>query len=287
MQQDLAYTRRDVLLLASGTVLASWSRAYGSESDFWNKKDPAQWSSEEIDKLTSKSPWAKEVSASTEGAGRGGRMGRGGMGRVGGMGIPGVGYPGGGYPGGGYPGGGYPGGGYPGGGYPRGGGGTGYPDDTGGGYPGGGRGMSFHGVVRWESAKPILDALKTPLPEALANHYVISVSGIPMLASRQQRSDDGQTDTTISQGMSEDMLERLKGLTYLEPKGKEPAQPGVVQLAATTSRETKTVLFGFSKDLLHLGPEDKEVSFTTQFGRAPIKAKFNLKEMVYRGALAL
>src|SRR5579885_2375805 len=93
MQQDLAYTRRDVLLLASGTVLASWSRAYGSESDFWNKKDPAQWSSEEIDKLTSKSPWAKEVSASTEGAGRGGRMGRGGMGRVGGMGIPGVGYP--------------------------------------------------------------------------------------------------------------------------------------------------------------------------------------------------
>jgi hypothetical protein len=147
--------------------------------------------------------------------------------------------------------------------------------------------MQFRGVVRWESAKPVLEALRTPLPEALANHYVISVSGIPMLSTSRQRSADSDADATVSQAPNEDMLERIKGLTYLEPKGKAPAQPGLVQQSTSTSRETRTLLFGFSKDLLSLTPEDKEVTFTTHLGNLQVKAKFNLKEMMYRKALAV
>ncbi len=266
-------SRRGILLLASGTAVELWNRADAGESDFWNKKDPSQWSSEEIDKLTSKSPWAKEVTASPSESGRGmGRGGRGGgMGRMGGMGIPGVGGGGMGYPGGG-------GMGYPGGGGP-------------GGYPGGGGGerpMQWRGVVRWESAQPVLDALKTPLPEALANHYVISVSGIPLLARRRRRSESGDdTETTVSQGASDDLLERLQGLTYLEPKGKSPAQPGIVQQSLTVSRDTRTILFGFSKELLQLSADDKEVTFSTEFGPMRFKVKFTFKEMQYHGKLAV
>jgi len=44
------------------------------------------------------------------------------------------------------------------------------------------RGTSYKGTVRWESAQPVLDALKTPLPDAFANHYVIAVIGFPLPA---------------------------------------------------------------------------------------------------------
>src|SRR5580692_3269941 len=121
--------RRNFLLLGG----VGLSRLYASSSDFWNKKDPAEWTGAEKDQLTNKSPWAKEVTASAPG-----QMGRG-------MGMP-PGYPG-----------------------------MGYPGGMGGGRRGGGGmpGQTFKGIVRWESAKPIRDALKDPLPEGFENQYVI------------------------------------------------------------------------------------------------------------------
>src|ERR1700694_5961109 len=105
-------------------------------TDFWKTKDSSQWTSEEVNKLLSDSPWAKEMNVTSQQPGADQRRGNGTGRRGGGIGFPGggVGFPGGGYPGGGYPGG----GGYPrGGGYPGGNpGGGGYPDDTGN-YPGG------------------------------------------------------------------------------------------------------------------------------------------------------
>src|ERR1700732_1678741 len=102
--------RKTVLLSAlSGSLFAVALLA----SDFWKTKDYTQWSSDEVAKVLTDSPWAKEITVTS---GQQGQQRRGG-GRRGGMGG------GGGYPGGG---GGYPGGG---GGYPGG----------GGGYPGGGQ----------------------------------------------------------------------------------------------------------------------------------------------------
>jgi hypothetical protein len=274
MPQALHLSRRRVLLLAAGAGVPSWFRLYAGDSEFWNKKDPSEWSREEIDKLTNKSPWAKEVSASTpqytdpSGGGTGYPSGGG------------TGYPGGG--GTGYPGGG--GGGGMGGGR----GGMGVPGMGGGGMGGGGRGrrggatpMQYKGTVRWESASLIRAALKTPLPEALANHYVISVSGIPIATSR--RNEDGDDDA-VSKGPSPDVLERIKNMTYLEPKGKSPAQPSIVQ---PDTGGVNVLLFGFSHELLQLTPEDKEVTFTTQLGRLDLKTKFNLKDMMYHKELAL
>jgi hypothetical protein len=239
-------SRREMMVLAAG--FAGWGRVYAASSEFWNKKDPSEWSSEEIGQLTTKSPWAKEATASSNEGGQGG-----GMGRHGGMGGGGMG------------------GGGMGGGMGRHGGGM------------GGGGQAYRGTVRWESAKPVVDALKTKqFPDAFKDHYVISVVGFPIGGGRRRQQ---QTNDDNSSQSSADALDRLKGVTALQPKTKRDVQAGVVQQPEIGGFDT--VWFGFSKDMLALRPEDKEVTFVTQFGRLNIKAKFVFKDMLYRGELAL
>ncbi len=230
------------LLIAIGGALTAPSGLYAFSDDFWNKKDPGEWTSEEKDKLTTKSPWAKEVAGSVTPAG--GQRGYGGGGGGGG--------------------------------------------GMGGGRRSGGRGggippQNFKGTIRWESAKPIQDALKQPTPEALANHYIISVTGFPIQEFGRRRQQQSSEDSAQS---LQDVLDHLKSVTFLQPKDKRDVQPGVVQQPPAGSYGT-TVLFGFSKEVLTLTADDKEVTFVTSFGRLDLKAKFNLKEMKYKGELAV
>ncbi|MDE3195860.1 MAG: hypothetical protein KGN84_05930, partial [Acidobacteriota bacterium] len=67
------FSRRSLLLRASaggGGLALSAVNAFGA-SDFWNKKDAAQWTPKEIDTMKTKSPWAKKVYG--QGFGGGGR----------------------------------------------------------------------------------------------------------------------------------------------------------------------------------------------------------------------
>jgi len=269
------FSRRGWLSFLAGAGASAWNRVYARPTDFWNKKPPAEWSSDEIDRLITSSPWAKQVSAEGGAYERGGSRGgagdptgggtpggtrspRGGMGGpnigIGGMGGPQIGI-----------------------------GGMGGPRMGGrgmGGGRGGGRGAGrpqMKGTVRWESAQPILEALKTPLPEAFAGHYVISVSGFPLRGGRRPADE--------ANGTNEAMLDRLKSFTSLEPKGRHGSQPGVVQQQVSTGEGS--VLFGFSKELLDLSADDKEATFSTNFGRLTIKAKFDLRAMMYHNKLAV
>jgi hypothetical protein len=149
------------------------------------------------------------------------------------------------------------------------------------GRPGAG-GQSYKGTVLWESAKPIVLAKKTEIPKEFANHYVISVSGFPLNGGSRRQYQSQSEDSSQS---TQDMLDRLKQVTFLEPKGRRDAQPGVVQQPVTGSYGS--VWFGFDRDFLNLKAEDKEASFTTQFGQLTVKAKFNLKDMVFKGDLAV
>lgn len=273
-------TRRVVLTLAAGACVAGWRRLLAFSSDFWNRKEPAEWSAEEIEQLTTKSPWSKEVSAqfmspeadetgsmggSPRGGGggawpEGGGMGgprTGGMGgpRIGGMGGPGMGGPG-----------------------------MGGPDMGGGRGRRGGPLQSFKGTVRWESAKPVLEAIKSPLPDAFANHYAISVSGFSMMSGPRRRSQDDDSSGNAPEA-TENMADNLKAVTLLKPKDREGAQPGIVRQQPSSGGGT--FLFGFSKETLALKPGDKEVVFSTRMGRLVVKTKFNLKDMMYHGELAV
>lgn len=146
--------------------------------------------------------------------------------------------------------------------------------------------VQYHGVVRWVSAKPMQEVLKSPIPEAMANAYVISVSGIPIITGNRRNSSDSDSGSTGDNAPSQDTLDRIKSLTYLEPKGKSPEQPSTVQ-PGSAGFETNVLLFAFSHEGLHLTLDDKEASFTTQLGNVEVKTKFNLKEMMYRKELAL
>src|SRR5690242_5682235 len=112
-RRDLRLSRRRMFLMA-GAGFAARLPMSAATDEFWNKKPPSDWTSQEIDRLITKSPWAKAVKAQYVSGTANSQAG----------GSHPTGRSGGGYPGGG-PGGGYPGGSYPGGGYPSGRGGGG------------------------------------------------------------------------------------------------------------------------------------------------------------------
>jgi hypothetical protein len=72
----IGWSRRHWLALAGSGVLGI--RLYGAETDFWNQKDPSEWTSGEIVTLLAKSPWAKDATPQSESAVRGGRRRAGG-----------------------------------------------------------------------------------------------------------------------------------------------------------------------------------------------------------------
>jgi hypothetical protein len=122
------------------------------------------------------------------------------------------------------------------------------------------------GVVTWESARPIRDALKTPLPRVFANSYVIGLDGIPLGSAR-----------------SPDFARRF---TVLRSRGK--AKWAVHAWAVRELvRNSVVYAFGFPRAAAPIGPDTGDVEFETQFGRWSIQSKFKPRDMLYRGQLAL
>ena len=138
-------------------------------------------------------------------------------------------------------------------------------------------GRQFQGIVRWESAEPIIDATKADatkaaLADAFANHYVIGVSGFPL------------GDAISVSGLptlSDRAMEQIVTASSLTPKGKPMAKARVAQVVVGGVR------LGFSQESIQISRGDEEVAFATVINRMTIKAKFNLKEMMYRGTLAV
>jgi hypothetical protein len=118
-------------------------------------------------------------------------------------------------------------------------------------------------AVIWESAQPVREAIHPQIPADMNGHYVISVRG-------------------LEGGYS---IDRLTEGSELSAKGKPAIQPGIVR------QRNATWLFAFSKDLMPLDVNDKEVQFVVHTGAnlsvTLLRATFNPKEMMYRGTLAL
>jgi hypothetical protein len=155
------------------------------------------------------------------------------------------------------------------------------PDDPTGGSvlgEGGGKGMgqrrvSSACIVRWESAQPILDALRAPLPADFDGHHVVSVTNLPTAVRRTSRGDLTAAD---------DSLDRIQSGTTLQVKGRDPVEAGIVRRSHIGS-----ILFGFLKDQLRLTPGDREIAFALTTQQLSLKCKFDAKEMTYHGKLAV
>ena len=167
---SLTFTRRRVLLLG-GAGFAGWRPSAAGTADFWNRKDSAEWSSEEIQKLLTKSPWAKEVRAESSKTMKDGTM-------------PGAGYPGG----------------------RKANMGLGKPGKM----PSSKAILSYTGTLLWESARPVRDALKTALPEDFDGLYVLSVSGVPLVKAKAQ-DDEGMASPGALDKLKAATTLRVKG----------------------------------------------------------------------------
>lgn len=216
------FRRRHFLAtLVSGVVAGGASRILAAE--FWNTKDPSTWTDEEINTLTTRSPWARAAVASFKGAED--------------------------------------------------------PTENANGGPTGGRGGGSRRsqfdtiIVRWESAQPILDALRAPLAGDFAGHYVLSVTNLPF-GSAPRGGRGGEA--------AEELLERLQAGATLQAKGKETAGAGIAR-----RNRIGEFLFGFSRDYLRLAPGDKDIIFKLDTGELTITAKFDGKAMMYHGKLAV
>jgi hypothetical protein len=224
-------TRRNWLALA-GAGLAPWRGLLGFGKEFWESKDPAEWSADEISRLLGKSPWAKTVSAERVKTQKN-TMPSDPMpppvnprSRNSGMGKP--------------------------------------PSAR---TPSTKTVTTYTGEVVWESAAPVRAALKSKLPEGFEGQYVLGMSGVPLAKS------DGKG-----------ALDKLRQATSLHTKNHQPLQPGPLKVL----HENGTVyLFGFSKEGLSLNREEKEVVFTTHMGNLAFTAKFNPRDMLYHGELAV
>ncbi len=202
----------------TGAALLLIPRGLAAASDFWNKKDPSAWTTEQILQLTTRSPWAQQARVVP-------RPGR----------------------------------------------------DRGGSYPtaspvaggkSGGHGTGPDPVIQvaevtavWCSAKPLLDVLKTSFPMDFTGHYVISMELPPGPGGKVPNRDNIEAS--------------------LEVKSKGSVGVGAIQL------RRQAAIFGFSKELLPIAASDKDVVFMLQTDQYSIRARFEPKEMIYRGVLAV
>ena len=246
-------TRRDVLRFAAGlpvawAALPAWAFA---SKEFWEAKPASEWSADEIDRMLTKSPWAKDASVM---GGRSG-FGNGGSGRTRGGGI----------------------------GFPGGGGGIGFP---GGGNDGGGR-ERLTATVRWESALPIQEALRIGASDEKPNadfekYYVIALIGDLSASGRRRSSTSDDDDSTMR---ADRRLEGLKESARLERKD-GPISLEKVEEGSRVGSRGPGVYFYFDRKA-DVSMDDKFVNFSTKLGRMEIKAKFTMKEMSYHGKLAV
>jgi hypothetical protein len=231
----------------------------------WKTKEYTQWSDEEISKVLSDSPWAKEKTVAPQQA-----MQQRGMSRRGGGGF----------------------------GYPGGGGGGGYPGGGGGGYPGGGQGggqgggvSSMNVTVRWESGMPIQHALLREGPgsadeakaaaDASAKDYVIAVLGFRLPNQQRSRSSDSDDDQDRGAQSKDRLRSQLLDAAELTPKGKNSIYAEDVQIDGSGE-----IRFLFPRSTA-IVTGDKEVDFVLQVRGIKVEQKFHLNDMQYQGKLAI
>lgn len=130
---------------------------------------------------------------------------------------------------------------------------------------------AFSAVVRWGSSQPVRAALKTRPEDDASAYYIIELIGdVPAFAA----PDDDNP------GINEQRASMLRESTKLERKGGDPIYLDRVESIAAGTR------FYFTRRD-PITPANKEVTFTTKLGPLEIKAKFNLKDMLYHGKLDL
>jgi hypothetical protein len=221
-------TRREILMLPFAAALAS------PPAEFWNEKKPEDWTEDEVKEMLTRSPWAKEAAVSVFGGAGGNLLNRNGaMNRSGNMSSSGR---------------------------QR----TNTTQTT---QSADAPDLRYKAIVRWESALPIREALKSKQDQKVADFYILAVVG-----------DLAMADPDADEAQRESRLDMLKQYTKLDRHG------GAIPLSNVESVKKIGTLFYFSR----AEPiKDGQVTFTTKMGPVEVKCRFTVKDMMYRGKLEL
>ena len=231
---------------------------WGARKEFWETKDPATWSSQEKEALLEHSPWARDGFARME-ENRERKPGYASNGK------PGVDMP-------------DPQPGLPPGGLksvpigdeipPR-------PPKPGSEPP-----LQFRVLARWETAKPVRLAGGPDVPEMTGEFYVIRLQGLPLMPAPKPKPGE-LAPPDPNQGM----LQAIKLGSRLERAGK-PAIPCAHLFTGSGNAATEVLLF-FPRGADPITPADKIVTLESRFPIFHVSIKFPLKDMLYKGELAL
>jgi hypothetical protein len=228
-----------------------------ARKEFWDSKDPASWSAEEKQILLGQSPWAREgfvrlemdKSRPTPGYTSNGRQG------------------------------------------------VEMPDVRPGVAPGGvnsvpigekpppvpnpdrGRPVQFRVLARWETAKPVRLAGGPEVPELTGQFYVIRLRGLPLMPPPKVKPGE------LAPNPNEGMLQALKEGSRLERNGK-PAI-ACAHLFMGSGDAANAVLLFFPRGADPIMVSDKLVTLESAFALYHLLVKFPLKDMMFRGELAL
>ena len=242
-------------------------------ADFWAFREPSQWSQQEIKRMVTDSPWAKDAHVTLKGDS--GAMAdlvkqnqRGSM--------------------------------------------DGDPSLNGGGSGGLNGGLAVSGapdvprlVVRWDSAIPVTEAcangglekdlfsctsklfylsgLSRKFEDLSKEFYIVSVSNYPkMLAGRL--AEEAPQHSPAANAALEQMGQRIQERTVIKRKGKSGIKPAHVVVLPAGRALLLMILFPRSDTMT---VDDKEVLFELMDEAIEVEARFNLKKMVYRGQLQL
>jgi hypothetical protein len=129
--------------------------------------------------------------------------------------------------------------------------------------------VEFRVLARWESATPVRLA-GAELPEEIAGAYVIRLRGMPLLPPPA----DNQS-----------LLQAIKDNTRLLRQDK----PGIAcshLLTGSGNKATELLLF-FPRGADPITLRDKTVTLDSPFGPFQLSIRFTLKDMLYKGELAL
>ena len=139
-------------------------------------------------------------------------------------------------------------------------------------------------IVRWQSATVVQQALVKlqygdkagTSPEAQKRlepntaYYIVAVGNLPV--SQKPRDADAR--------------KALLGMAILTVNGKDHPIAAKDVVTVEAGEGMIEARFLFPRDFI-LTADDKEVEFATMFGKAAVKAKFNLKNMAINGKLGL
>jgi len=135
-------------------------------------------------------------------------------------------------------------------------------------------------MARWETAKPVRLAGGPEVPKLTGRFYVIRVRGLPLMPPAKAAPGEAATANP-----NEAMLQAIREGSRLERRNK-PAIRCVHLFTGSGGAATEVLLF-FPRGADPITAADKIVTLESWFAPFHLSVKFSLKEMMYRGELAL